>query len=176
MTAKETTPADDEKAPTDDIDTERVFEYASELVDPKGPLRGERVNGDRVKDLTYWLGDAAGVPRDVDADTDLELTDEGDPDDTMWVKHAPVSTGRVRTSGLVHHEYSGRDADNPTARVETMPAGDHTVSLSVTFEAVVDDVELTHGAIAEFTPGQAEALAAALVEIAAEARGHDSHA
>lgn len=176
MTASETTKPDDEKAPTDEINTERVFEYASELTDPRGPLRGETVDVERVQDVACWLGDAAGVPRDTEAGIDLELTADGDPEDTMWTKHAPVSTGSIRSSGLVRTEYGSRDGDHATARVETMPAGDESVSLSVTFEATVNDVDLTHGGIAVFTPGQAEALAAALVEIAAEARGEKNDA
>ena len=157
-----------------EVDIDQLLEYAGELTDPRGPLRGETVDIKRVKDLATWIGDAAGEPRDVDTGADLELTAEGDPEDTIWTKHAPVSTAEIQSSGLVHQIYGHRDGEHATARVETMPAGGHSVSLSVNFEAAVNDVELTHGGIAVFTPGQAEALAAALVEIAAEAREHQT--
>jgi len=99
-----------------------------------------------------------------------ELTDRGHPDDTEWKKHTTDLWAKVE-AGIVGFALDGRDdADDLKGYYEIQPSGPQRVCLSFHIEGVFRGADTTIGGYEHLSPKQAEGLAAALLEAAAQAR------
>ena len=115
-------------------------------------------------------------PRDVDDATDdeiaptPELTTRGHPDDTEWRKHSTDVWARVE-AGIVGFALDDRDdAEDLKGSYELHPSDPGAVNLSFNVEGVFRGADTTIAGTQDLTPRQAEGLAAALLEAAAQAR------
>jgi len=147
-----------------EIDTESIITYCERLTAPDGPIAGDEIEAERIQDLACNIGVAAGIPRGVDAD--LVLSAATGEDDTHWAKSAPTPITTFELGDLL------RIIDYADGRVEheVRPSDPGTVNLETNFSGEREGTPIRHGGIAELTPDQAEALAAALVEGAGQAR------
>jgi len=147
-----------------EIDKESIITYAERLAAPTGPLAGEEIDAERVEELACYIGEAAGIPRGVDAD--LVLSAATGENDTQWAKSAPTPISSFELGDLLRII----DYADGSVTHEIRPSDPGTVNLDTTFTGERDGTEIMHGGRAEFKPDQAEGLAAALGEAAEQAR------
>jgi len=97
-----------------------------------------------------------------------ELTDRGHPDDE-WTKHT-TDMGEVE-GGIVGFALDGRDgAKDLKGYYEVQPSGPQRECLSFHIDGVFRGADTTICGYEHLAPKQAEGLAAALLEAAAQAR------
>jgi len=131
--------------------------------------RGRAKIADVVDDLERAV-DAISAAAGPDEQPEVDLSELMiEAEDTNSVKHPQDATAIVE-GPLVNTRLGTSFCENISAEVRLLEVGSGTVSLSARVEGTREGGEVEHSVAAHFSPSQAEALAADLVEWADAAR------